>query len=401
MKFNVLRFKKFNIDFIVKRYCDTAVLTYKTCFLPYIYIKRLLCFSANSYYLLFIIIPFFFPLILKVWSSKVQQTIKITYPHYVSPERTDLPYRFYSVALYHNEAYPFALRINAQSAYVHKFLLICSNRSFQGNGIEQANFHPFEDIVHELGDRLVIRYYFDEVEITPYDQSREKLHRNSATQFLAELHPRDQDIIFFSDIDEIAFSDAFEDVLLDPPSTVRFYTAISTQYTTRWVFDEFWYQPFFANYGWLTKKCPIPINTLFQIYNWKNIHDHDYPVRDLPHTRHFSNFFNSISQLQNKLASTSSNKKYNIYPINDTTRLFIYAACGKDYITGKKGKLIPPIDTKFAPILNDIRMIKFNSKIAFDNLDGVDIRKFKIFKACSDAYQYYQALVQQNAIHIR
>lgn len=290
--------------------------------------------------------------------------------------------KIYHCALYHNEAYPFAIKSIIYSPYITKFIYLYSDMSFSSKTNIKLNISPFEAIYQKLKSRIII-WKINRTNMNFYNAwRREEYFREQMNLALKSQGIMPDDFILLSDFDEIILEDGF-DYIVQNKEKINFekFDCNFFFYTFRWKRKEHWIHPIIVKYKVLEKKSNL------ELWNMKM-----QPIENIKGI-HISYFFRNLETFKSKIQSFS-HQEYNKYPYLNSNYLYSKIACGVDLYERKEVEMVE--DSGFSeikyPFMKSSQLNWMNKKIALLDLIGLDINETIKFNACDDSINFLKNL---------
>jgi hypothetical protein len=171
-----------------------------------------------------------------------------------TPTPTPLPvksrlFRVFDLFLYHNEAFMLYIRLRTLREFVDLHYIGYSLSSFSLRVITPLSFAPFESEIHEFDSRCRWLNYTFPADNPTGIAREESLHTALIELVEAREHPAPNDLIIWSDVDEIPLPSGLAWLLDHPPRHYYRFSGHFFFYNLRWRSADRWEWAFVIRYG--------------------------------------------------------------------------------------------------------------------------------------------------------
>jgi hypothetical protein len=266
--------------------------------------------------------------------------------------------RVFDVLLYHTESYMLYLRLRTLEPYVDKHYIGFSLLSFSHEVTALLSFDPFYDEILAFSHRW---FWFNYTH--PWHKgdawSREEDIREVLIAKMIKIErPRMDDLVIWSDLDEIILPESMRWVRENPPP--HFYRFLGQMffYSYRWRSPAPWQWAYIMRYG---SKRPER--------NWFNYRTPDNPPYEyVPGISlfHCSYCFPKLGLIVEKLKSFS-HEEFARDKYIDHNYVYAYAYCGHSMFGGNY--TLVDFDPRGIDFPNDTRFDFLKQKVGFSDLD--------------------------------
>jgi hypothetical protein len=283
--------------------------------------------------------------------------------------------RIFDIVLYHNEAFMLYLRLRTLAPYITKYYIGFSDVSFSSKVLVNLSFDPLNSEIRSFADRCFwLKYTYPSNELGPW--IRETKFRHVLLAKMEELErPTMNDLIIWSDLDEIPLQSGLKWILANPPAHFYRFVGYFHFYNYRWQSSNFWEWAYVMRYG--SKR---PDKTWFQ-----------YRIPDFPPFEYVPNIslihcsycFPKMGLIIQKLFSFS-HVEYTWGHWIDPNWVYSHVYCGASLFGGNFTLVdFNPEGLDFPE--NDERFNFLKRKMDFSDLDNFtfDFEKMKTFAPCN------------------
>jgi hypothetical protein len=266
--------------------------------------------------------------------------------------------RVFDILLYHTESYMFYLRLRTLEPYIDKHYIGFSLLSFSHAVAANLSFAPFHSEIMSFSHRW---FWFNYTHPEQYGSawSREENIRLVLLSKMEENeNPRMDDLVIWSDLDEIMIPSAMQWVRTHPPPHFYRFLGSFYFYSYRWRSPEPWQWAYIMRYG---SKKPDR--------NWFRYRIPDFaPFEYVPGISllHCSYCFNRLGLIIEKLRSFS-HEEFSRDQYIDPNYIYSYVYCGYSLFGGNYTDI--PFDSMGLNFPDDPRFDYLKTKVGFDDLD--------------------------------
>jgi hypothetical protein len=234
-------------------------------------------------------------------------------------------FRIFDIVLYHNEAYMLLLRLRTLRPYVTRHYIGFSLQSFSHLLTLPLSFEPFSYEIQSLSERYFWFNYSHPANITEsWDREADIRHQLVYQMERIEL-PQSDDLVMWSDLDEIPIPRGMRYVIENPPEYYYRFWGHFHFYNFRWRSREIWKWAYIMRYGarrrrhsWFGFRAPNKLR-------WRHI-----PGISMVHC---SYCFPSLGLIISKLISFS-HQEFAHEPFTDPNYVYAYVYCGYSLFGG-------------------------------------------------------------------
>jgi hypothetical protein len=272
------------------------------------------------------------------------------------PPKSEITFRIFDIVLYHNEAYMMLIRLRTLARWVDMHYIGFSLESFSHEVSQPLTFSPFDSEIREFFYHVYWMNYTHPRNITePWERETDIRHQLIA-RMEANSKPTDDDLVMWSDLDEVPTPGGMSWVRDHPPKRLYRFNAHFHFYNYRWRCGEKWGWAYVMKYGAKPRG-----RTWFQLRS---------PGRREPHVPsismiHCSYCFPSLGLIIQKLKSFS-HREFSSDHWVDPNYVYSYVYCGYSLFGGNYSFV--PFDPLGIEVPDDPRFNYLKQRIKFNDL---------------------------------
>ena len=293
----------------------------------------------------------------------------------IIPEPDAYPrnFRIFDIVLYHNEPYMLLIRLLTLRKYVDIHYIGFSFVSFSRKIFEPLTFHPLENQISSLRHRFYLHQFPNESKFHTWDREIDMRHQLVNLSIRKE-RIRPDDLIIWSDLDEIPLPDGMEWICNNPPSHFYRFTGYYYMYNFR-IRKNGWNWAYIIRYGSKGSK------TFFEYRApEKEIYDYVFHDKTKQSLYHCSFCFPTIKQYIHKLKSFS-HVKYSFGHYIDPNFIYTSVYCGTSLFEGQYN--FTDFEPRGLQIPNSSKFAFLRQRLSFS-----DLGQYRIFLRADKMNQY-------------
>jgi hypothetical protein len=283
-------------------------------------------------------------------------------------------FRIFDIVLYHNEIFMLVLRLRTLYRWVDKHYIGFSLSSFSHQVQENLSLAPFELEIQSFSSRIA----WIEVGCGKYGPMspwacEETLRRDLFSAMVAEENPQPDDLVIWSDLDEIMYPSGMAWVRRNPPRNFYRFVGIFHFYTYRWRFPDVWRWAYIQRYG---SKNPN--------VTWFKQRTPDSPAEEVPgiSLAHCSYCFHKLEMVRTKLRSFS-HTEFSENQYRDLNFLYGNILCGFSFWGGKNFSLTEKFDIHELDFPLEPKFQYLKRRVQFDDLHECNLSRTEVLKVAT------------------